>query len=294
VAADGGHNLLVIGPPGTGKSLAARRLPSILPPLSTPEAIEVTRIAGACGRGPEPGTLCARPFRAPHHTISATGLVGGGVPPRPGEVTHAHRGVLFLDELGEFSRSALEALRQPLEDGRIGLTRGPHAIDLPSRFMLIAAANPCPCGHGESSERCECSIAAIGRYHARLSGALADRIDLSLAVDQPSAEALAGDPGEPSAAVRGRVVAARELQVERLGSGRSNAEMTPGESRAGGMADDARAALASGHSRLGLSGRGYERVLRVARTIADLAGRPRVDADHVAEALTLRQRAGRR
>ncbi len=293
VSAAGGHNLLVSGPPGAGKSLAARRLPSILPPLSIPEAIEVTRIAGACGRGPEPGTLCGRPFRAPHHTISATGLVGGGVPPRPGEVTHAHRGVLFLDELGEFSRAALEALRQPLEDGWISLTRSVHAVELPSRFMLVAAANPCPCGHGDGSERCRCSLAAIQRYHSRLSGPLADRMDVSISIEQPSAEALAGDDGEPSSSVRDRVIGARERQSARLGVDRSNAEMSSGESRAAGLGSKWRATLAAGHERLGLSGRGYERVLRVARTIADLDDSTEVKTDHLDEALVLRRRSAR-
>jgi magnesium chelatase family protein len=293
VAAAGGHNLFVSGPPGAGKSLAARRLPSILPPLGTQEAIEVTRIASACGRGPEPGTLCGRPFRAPHHTISAAGLVGGGVPPGPGEVTHAHRGVLFLDEFGEFSREALEALRQPLEDGSIGLTRGVHAVELPSRFMLVAAANPCPCGHGDGSERCECSLAAIRRYHSRLSGPLADRMDVSISIEQPSAAALAGDGGEPSSSVRDRVIAARERQSARLGIDRSNAEMNAGESRAAGLGSKWRATLAAGYERLGLSGRGYERVLRVARTIADLEGSAEVKTDHLDEALTLRRRSTR-
>jgi magnesium chelatase family protein len=295
VAAAGGHNLLIVGPPGAGKSLAARRLPSILPPLDPREAIEVTRIASVSGRPPPPGRLAGRPFRAPHHTISAVGLVGGGVPPRPGEVTHAHRGVLFLDELGEFSRVALEALRQPLEDGQLLLNRGAHSVELPCRFMLVAAANPCPCGHGEGSERCRCSPAELRRYEVRLSGALADRIDVSVSIEQPSAEALGADPGEPSRAVRERVVAARGRQTERLGSGRCNAEVTPREARRHArLRGDAQAALTAGHERLGLSGRGYERVLRVARTIADLGACEWVGAEHVGEAVTLRHRGGSR
>ena len=293
VAAAGGHNLLVVGPPGAGKSLAARRLPSILPPLSTPEAIEVTRIAGVCGRGPSPGKLAERPFRSPHHTISAAGLVGGGVPPRPGEVTHAHRGVLFLDELGEFSRDALEALRQPLEDGWIRLTRGVHSVELPSRIMLVAATNPCPCGHGEGSERCGCPTTAVRRYHSRLSGPLADRIDVSISIAQPSAAALAGDEGEASAVVRDRVVEARARQIARLGPGRCNAEMSASESREGELEEDASRALAGGHAQLGLSGRGYERVLRIARTVADLEGGERVRTGHIHEALAFRSRFGR-
>lgn len=290
VAAAGGHGMLMIGPPGTGKSMAARRLPSLLPPLTTGEALDVARIAGACGRS---GAVDPRrPFRAPHHTISAAGLVGGGNPPRPGEVTLAHRGVLFLDELGEFSRASLEALRQPLEDGQVVIVRSRHAVELPCRFQLVAAANPCPCGRGERSERCPCDPAQLRRYAARISGALADRIDISLSVGQPSAEALHGEPGEASASVRERVLAARVRQEGRLGPGRCNAEMTPSESRAA-CALDARAAelLTEGHSRLGLSGRGFERLLRVARTIADLAGCERVRSEDVGEALALRRRA---
>jgi magnesium chelatase family protein len=292
IAATGGHGLLMVGPPGTGKSLAARRLPSLLPPLRPGEALEVARIAGACGRS---GVVSpARPFRSPHHTISAAGLVGGGNPPRPGEVTMAHRGVLFLDELGEFSRVSLEALRQPLEDGRVVIVRSRHAVELPCRFQLVAAANPCPCGRGERSERCPCDPAQLRRYAARISGALADRIDISLSVGQPPADALQGPPGEGSAAVRERVLAARERQEHRLGPGRCNAEMASSESRAA-CALDSRAAelLTEGHSRLGLSGRGFERLLRVSRTIADLAGSERVRADDIGEALSLRRRASR-
>jgi magnesium chelatase family protein len=294
VAAAGGHSLLVTGPPGAGKSLAAQRLPSILPPLSRDEAIEVTRIASACGRSPAPGTLAGRPFRAPHHTISAAGLVGGGNPLRPGEVTLAHGGVLFLDELGEFSRPALEALRQPLEEGSVVVTRARYTVTLPCRFMLVAAANRCPCGRGEESEHCRCSPVAVRGYNAKLSGALADRIDICVSVDQPPAETMAGPPGEPSRSVRARVVAARERQAARLGPGRVNALMSPAQSRAHGRLDsEARAMLADGHARLGLSGRGYERVLRLARTLADLDGSEGVRADHVGEALMLRRRSTR-
>ncbi|MGH2990219.1 MAG: YifB family Mg chelatase-like AAA ATPase, partial [Solirubrobacterales bacterium] len=219
VAAAGGHNLLMVGPPGAGKSLAARRLPSLLPPLARAESVEVTRIASICGRGPAPGLLAGRPFRAPHHTISTAGLVGGGNPPRPGEATVAHGGVLFLDELGEFSRAALEALRQPLENGRITVTRVRHSVELPCRFMLVAASNPCPCGRGESSNGCRCAEASVRRYEAKLSGALTDRIDISVGVEQPAGEALRAGPGESSAAVRERVAAARERQAARLGAG---------------------------------------------------------------------------
>lgn len=291
VAAAGGHSLLIVGPPGAGKSLAARRLPSLLPPLARSEAIEVTRIASICGRGPQPGTFAERPFRAPHHTISAAGLVGGGAPPRPGEATLAHGGVLFLDELGEFARAALEALRQPLEDGRIALTRARHSVDLPCRFQLVAASNPCPCGRGGESGPCRCSEASVRRYEGKLSGALADRIDLTLRIEQPLPEALGSQPGEPSAAVRARVCVARERQARRLGSGRCNGDLGLGElRRACALDGEAAEMLAESHARLGLSGRGHERVLRVARTVADLAGHDRVGIDEIAEALTMRRR----
>ena len=291
IAAAGGHSLLMVGPPGSGKSMAARRLPSLLPPLGREGAIEVTRIASACGRPPSPGTLAPRPFRAPHHTISAAGLVGGGSPPRAGEATLAHGGVLFLDELGEFSRAALEALRQPLEDGRITVTRARHSVELPCRFMLVAASNPCPCGRGESSARCRCPEATVRRYQSKLSGALADRIDISVGVEQPAARALRSEPGEPSEDVRGRVSAARVRQEHRLGPGRCNAGMTPAETRRACRLDRAaERLLVRSHDRLGLSGRGHERVLRVARTLADLGGRDDVEARDVEGALTLRRR----
>ena len=288
IAAAGGHGLLVVGPPGAGKSLAARRLPSIMPPLATTERLEVLRIASACGLPAATGAA-RRPFRAPHHTISTAGLVGGGSPPRPGEVTLAHRGVLFLDELGEFSRDALEALRQPLEDGAVTIARARHTVTLPCRFLLAAAANPCPCGRGEGAAGCDCSPLAARRYRNRISGALADRIDISLSVEQPDAGALAGDPGEPSAPVRGRVLAARELARERQGC--ANAELTPAEARRHArLTPSARRTLARGHGTMGLSGRGHDRVLRVARTVADLCGRDRVGDDEVAAALSLRRR----
>ena len=191
----------------------------------------MTKIASAAGRPPQDGSFAARPFRAPHHTISAAGLVGGGSPPRPGEITLAHRGVLFLDELGEFARSSLEALRQPLEDGRVTIARAQGSLTFPARFQIVAAANPCPCGHGEASSKCLCSKDRIGAYESRLSGALADRFDISLRVEQPDAGSLAGDPGEPSADVAARVIAARERQEARLGVARTNASMNEAELR---------------------------------------------------------------
>jgi magnesium chelatase family protein len=288
VAAAGGHSLLMIGPPGAGKSLAASRLPSILPPLAGAEALEVARIASACGRlGAGSG---GRPFRAPHHTISAAGLVGGGSPPRPGEVTLAHREVLFLDELCEFPRDALEALRGPLEAGQVSLARAAGGRTLPCRFMLVAASNPCPCGRGETDPDCGCTPIAVQRYRGRLSGALADRIDILAAVRQPSAEDIGGPPGEPSAAIRERVGAARERQAQRLGPGRTNAEMTPSEARDSLLSAEAGALLAELYARRRLSGRAHDRALRLARTIADLAEKETIGADEMAQALQLRRR----
>ena len=236
IAAAGAHSLLLVGPPGGGKTLALQRLPSLLPPLSPPEVIEVTRIAGVCGENG--GPRLRRPFRAPHHTISGRALVGGGTPPHPGEVTRAHRGVLFLDELGEFRRDALEALRPPLENGRVTVTRTSGTVSLPCRFMLVAASNPCPCGNGPDSGECECHPGAVTRYLAKLSGALADRIDITHRVEPPPAEELIEEDAESSAAVRERVVRARSRQEERLGPGRANAEMTPAELRRDCELDD--------------------------------------------------------
>ncbi len=291
IAAAGGHSLLMVGPPGVGKSMAARRMPSILPPLEVPEAIDTLSVASACGDVPPLGRARVRPFRAPHHTISCAGLVGGGTPPRPGELTRAHRGLLFLDELPEFSRDALEALRQPLEDGRIVIARARHSIVLPCRTMLVAAANPCPCGQSRGETQCECAPGSIRRYRARISGPLADRVDITAEVGPPSASELAAGPGEGSAAIRERVIGARERQADRLGSGRCNADASAEEVRGQGRLDrGASEALAEGKERHGLSGRGYDRVLRLARTIADLDGRDRVRADHIWEALSLRSR----
>jgi magnesium chelatase family protein len=289
VAAAGGHSLLMVGPPGAGKSLAASRLPSILPPLNPDEALEVARIASVCGRleGRRQG---GRPFRAPHHTVSPAGLVGGGNPPGPGETTLAHRGVLFLDELCEFRRDALEALRAPLETGWVSISRAGANRLLPCRFMLVAAANPCPCGRGESDPECDCPPLDVRRYQGRLSGALADRIDILAAIRQPGAEEIAGPPGEPSAAVGERVAAARELQERRLGPGRGNAEMSPSEARECVLKDGAAALLAESYSRRRLSGRAHDRVLRLARTVADLAGTEAIEREQMAQALQLRRR----
>jgi magnesium chelatase family protein len=290
IAAAGGHGLLMIGPPGAGKSLAARRLPSVLPPLTGDEILEVARIASACGIG-EGRITAVRPFRAPHHTVSAAGLVGGGSPPRPGEITLAHRGVLFLDELCEFSRPALEALREPLEAGSVLISRARGRQTLPSRFTLVAAANPCPCGRGEDDPRCRCSEASARRYRAALSGALVDRIDLVVAVSQPSADALAGPAGEESAEVRSRVVQARRIMAERLGEGRTNAEAEPEEVADFEVTAAAAGLLAEAHRSWQLSGRAHGRILRVARTVADLECAPAIGESHMAAAIQFRRRS---
>jgi magnesium chelatase family protein len=289
VAAAGGHSLLMVGPPGAGKSLAASRLPSIMPPLGEAEALEVARIASATGRLAG-GLPAGRPFRAPHHTISAAGLVGGGTPPRPGEITIAHRGVLFLDELCEFRRDVLEALRAPLEAGEVAIARVGGRRRLPCRFMLVAASNPCPCGRGEDDPACTCLAAQVQRYQGKLSGALADRIDLLAAVEQPSAADIGGAPGEASASVRDRVCAARERQEARLGEGRCNAEMSPAEVRGCAIDPAAAALLADLYARRRLSGRAHDRSLRLARTVADLSGAERVGEGEMAQALQLRRR----
>jgi magnesium chelatase family protein len=231
-----------------------------------------------------------RPFRAPHHTISPAGLIGGGTPPRPGEITLAHRGVLFLDELCEFRRDALEALRAPLESGEVAIARASSRRSMPCRFMLVAASNPCPCGRGEADPDCSCAPIAVQRYQGRLSGALADRIDILTAVRQPSAAEIGGGPGETSVAVRERVAAARERQECRLGPGRCNAEMTPAEARECALDGAAAALLAELYSRQRLSGRAHDRALRLGQTIADLAGLDSIGESEMAQALQLRRR----
>ena len=290
VAAAGGHNLLLSGPPGTGKTMLAGRLPSILPELSPAEAIEVTRIHSIAGRRVGAGLARRRPFRAPHHTISASGLVGGGSVPTPGEASLAHRGVLFLDELSEFARPSLEALRQPLEDGRVAVVRGQHSAVFPTRFMLVASTNPCPCGHA-GSDRCRCTDAEVARHRRRLSGPLLDRIDLLINVGRPRTQDLAAPAATTSAAVRDEVQAARERQAARLaGTGvTTNAGLTPQLLRDRiAIDDDALGRLRRAYSAGTLSARGHYRVLRVARTVADLAGSDRIRSEHVAGALSLR------
>jgi magnesium chelatase family protein len=291
VAAAGGHNLLMIGPPGAGKTMLARRLPTILPPLGFDEALEATAIHSVAGLiPPGAGLLTERPFRAPHHTISDAALVGGGAQPRPGEVSLAHHGVLFLDEMPEFERRVLDAMRQPLEEGRITVSRAARSVVFPARFMLVAAMNPCPCGYlGSSTRPCRCTPARVARYRARLSGPLRDRIDLIVEVEAVPITALSGhEPsGEGSAAVRARVAAARQCQAERRGG--LNARLPPRAlGRACPLGAAGRAVLDGFAERLHLSARAYHRVLRVARTIADLAGSEAISEPHLAEALQYR------
>jgi magnesium chelatase family protein len=291
IAASGGHNLLMVGPPGAGKTMLARRLPGILPPPSFQEALEVTQVHSAAGIGA--GRLAIeRPFRAPHHTISAQGLVGGGSRPMPGEITLAHRGVLFLDELPEFGRAAVDALRQPLEDGYVAIMRGQRTLEFPANAMVVAACNRCPCAR--PPDRCTCTSLELARYLRRLSGPLLDRIDLVCQVEQAPALGAAGGPhaaGGDSAGARERVLAARLRQQVRLaGTGAlCNGDMDGRLTRREVPLDDALAGrLAAARDRLALSGRGHDRVLRVARTIADLAGRDSLEQDDLDEALSYR------
>jgi len=295
VACAGSHNILFIGPPGAGKTMLAKRIPTILPPMSLEEAIETTRVHSVAGTLEDArGLLGTRPFRSPHHTISDAGLIGGGAVPRPGEVSLGHHGVLFLDELPEFQRNVLEVMRQPLEEGSVTIARAAISVTFPARFMLAAAMNPCPCGFfGDATRDCHCSPPQIQRYVSKISGPLLDRIDIHIEVPAVKYKELRGEPAiESSAEVRERVVRARQIQLDRFAGEKriyANAQMTPKLIRkVCEISAEGEKLLENAITRLGLSARAHDRILKVSRTIADLAGSEHIQPNHLSEAVQYR------